>query len=164
MLLPVLSPPQKISIHALREEGDQGLCHFHGLIKKFLSTPSARRATDGLIAFVPASYNFYPRPPRGGRLAQYADDLADELNFYPRPPRGGRQAKFEKRIETMTFLSTPSARRATWQVPLCAGMPHHFYPRPPRGGRLEQGDVHSTVVVISIHALREEGDFLFAQS
>ena len=35
----------KISIHALREEGDSGLyltVHQH---KKFLSTPSARRAT-----------------------------------------------------------------------------------------------------------------------
>ena len=38
-----------ISIHALREEGD---------------TTSQRGET--------ASLNFYPRPPRGGRLAEYA--------------------------------------------------------------------------------------------
>ena len=62
-------PPKVISIHALREEGDppvepKSLIHFY----------------------------FYPRPPRGGRLAS--------------------------RICSSTatvFLSTPSARRATSQ-------------------------------------------------
>ena len=40
-----VEPSQQISIHALREEGD-GLAVAAGiLIYKFLSTPSARRAT-----------------------------------------------------------------------------------------------------------------------
>ena len=34
-----------ISIHALREEGDEGSCMPYGLFSPFLSTPSARRAT-----------------------------------------------------------------------------------------------------------------------
>ena len=34
-----------ISIHALREEGDCAVCNFGRGIFKFLSTPSARRAT-----------------------------------------------------------------------------------------------------------------------
>ena len=34
-----------ISIHALREEGDQMLLHLDLLFAEFLSTPSARRAT-----------------------------------------------------------------------------------------------------------------------
>ena len=35
------------------------------------------------------------------------------LDFYPRPPRGGRLARFGKAGEDKKFLSTPSARRAT---------------------------------------------------
>ena len=34
-----------------------------------------------------------------------------------------------------------------------------FYPRPPRGGRPEDGWVEEAVLTISIHALREEGDW-----
>ena len=35
-----------ISIHALREEGDHAYKDYAGIISKFLSTPSARRATS----------------------------------------------------------------------------------------------------------------------
>ena len=35
-----------ISIHALREEGDAGVRMGGAMSEKFLSTPSARRATD----------------------------------------------------------------------------------------------------------------------
>ena len=34
-------------------------------------------------------------------------------NFYPRPPRGGRQVAAPEAIQPKEFLSTPSARRAT---------------------------------------------------
>ena len=56
------------------------------------------------------------------------------------------------------FLSTPSARRATsvrFEVPASRT---HFYPRPPRGGRRALSDQEYKAVIISIHALREEGD------
>ena len=36
-----------------------------------------------------------------------------------------------------------------------------FYPRPPRGGRHIVVRLHCQPFLISIHALREEGDFLF---
>ena len=102
----------KISIHALREEGD--------LVRLCRKAP------------VP---NFYPRPPRGGRLfPQTCCKLIDY--FYPRPPRGGR----------------PHRRLPVWLV-LC-----HFYPRPPRGGRLRLLSSSWIWPAISIHALREEGD------
>ena len=57
-----------------------------------------------------------------------------------------------------TFLSTPSARRATPVfgprfTPLV-----YFYPRPPRGGRLQDYQDSRGAMLISIHALREEGD------
>ena len=78
------------------------------------------------------------------------------------------------------FLSTPSARRATACIMCKAcrfvyfyprpprggrrhGCRHHhvryyFYPRPPRGGRLVQLPALLPNGIISIHALREEGD------
>ena len=57
-------------------------------------------------------------------------------NFYPRPPRGGRPGYFTQHTDANPkFLSTPSARRAThgWKY-------------------------MTRLYVISIHALREEGD------
>ena len=101
-----------ISIHALREEGDvKRSGKIDGAIL-FLSTPSARRATcfqpmPGLLLS-----NFYPRPPRGGRLTS-AFLSRTTSNFYPRPPRGGRRRHDMADIAASGFLSTPSARRAT---------------------------------------------------
>ena len=61
---------QYISIHALREEGDRmtGAIFSEQLV--FLSTPSARRATVDLSVPYKDYTNFYPRPPRGGRLCR----------------------------------------------------------------------------------------------
>ena len=63
----VLGRIQNISIHALREEGDSQIWANKQYLKKFLSTPSARRATAGQLALRRQLQNFYPRPPRGGR-------------------------------------------------------------------------------------------------
>ena len=82
----------QISIHALREEGDRGQGGHQGDRERFLSTPSARRATRKCL------------------------------------PR-------EKAV--IRFLSTPSARRATVTT-----------------------GVNYNAQVISIHALREEGDWI----
>ena len=147
---------ERISIHALREEGDSRQRSPSPSSSSFLSTPSARRATG---IFPPAhslSGNFYPRPPRGGRRA-VASSTPPPTNFYPRPPRGGRRSsramrpppsKFlstpsarrathrqKVRAPCKQFLSTPSARRATINHPPGNGQPRNFYPRPPRGGR-----------------------------
>ena len=35
------------------------------------------------------------------------------MNFYPRPPRGGRLSGININLSSSAFLSTPSARRAT---------------------------------------------------
>ena len=58
-------------------------------------------------------------------------------NFYPRPPRGGRHLSFAP---------------VSWMS--------YFYPRPPRGGRLATALIAAHEELISIHALREEGDRL----
>ena len=56
------------------------------------------------------------------------------------------------------FLSTPSARRATLVVVDDEAIIHNFYPRPPRGGRRQLQRGRAERREISIHALREEGD------
>ena len=56
------------------------------------------------------------------------------------------------------FLSTPSARRATLPSARTAQLWGNFYPRPPRGGRPRPRIVFAHESLISIHALREEGD------
>ena len=172
---------RKISIHALREEGDAAAhCGFR-LPGGFLSTPSARRAT----VTVPKQEQEYPisihalreegdwtawsraaRRPlflstpsarRATRIAQRKDDLAG--NFYPRPPRGGRPSRPPLFMPTAAFLSTPSARRATAPATIGASRNSNFYPRPPRGGRPKRSRLRAFSSDISIHALREEGDF-----
>ena len=61
-------------------------------------------------------------------------------------------------VDFQKFLSTPSARRAT-HPPQCGfGCKRYFYPRPPRGGRLLILGELNEGLLISIHALREEGD------
>ena len=80
-------------------------------------------------------FNFYPRPPRGGRPINYCTPFRRPRDFYPRPPRGGRQDCLDFGLGVQ-----------------------HFYPRPPRGGRRLHKVLPALALVISIHALREEGD------
>ena len=130
-----------ISIHALREEGDAVNESGKLTAYKFLSTPSARRATPLMSTYRPSSFNFYPRPPRGGR--RHISRCRWAVSFI------SIHALREEGDATITacnwhsdgFLSTPSARRATRGT--AAGR---------RGGE------------ISIHALREEGDRQFFMS
>ena len=62
-----LAAPPLISIHALREEGDIPFLQSGMFPGRFLSTPSARRATLLRPSRPPLLTYFYPRPPRGGR-------------------------------------------------------------------------------------------------
>ena len=61
-------------------------------------------------------------------------------------------------IRAGRFLSTPSARRATFGYHCSFGLGADFYPRPPRGGRRQLSQLGAVAAEISIHALREEGD------
>ena len=101
-----------ISIHALREEGDLELCGRFGAVK--ISIHALREEGD----------------LQRGRLASAKED------FYPRPPRGGRPSATGRLTVHSRFLSTPSARRATFLL--------FFF---------------GEFIEISIHALREEGDY-----
>ena len=147
----------------------------------FLSTPSARRATrvgneyaDLLFISIHAlreegDWTLATQPPRSS-------------NFYPRPPRGGRLVLTCRMIALKLFLSTPSARRATrhqrsylyrFQISIHAlreegdtkrKPPLHpaplFLSTPSARRATGCGTSFCCLWSISIHALREEGDTL----
>ena len=123
-----------ISIHALREEGD--------------SKMYGRTVNDN---------DFYPRPPRGGRRPSSTTPISS-ANFYPRPPRGGRHPGGVGLLRGQNFYPRPP--RGGRLRPVHGSCKNHknFYPRPPRGGRRFFASVNLQVQIISIHALREEGD------
>ena len=80
------------------------------------------------------------------------------INFYPRPPRGGRLLTSKDDPEKFQFLSTPSARRAT-SISRFSLLDFVISIHALR----EEGDAHRQALhrpahPISIHALREEGD------
>ena len=147
----------RISIHALREEGD-------------------RRCRSLLRLW----NHFYPRPPRGGRRVIDGNNAVSyEISIHALREEGDRLS-FMQKTPMRAFLSTPSARRATCRLVRIAVDIRDFYPRPPRGGRrirqpficvyvrflstpsARRATRHREALilhaVISIHALREEGD------
>ena len=170
-----------ISIHALRTEGDNQTSDINQnhqdfyprppyggrlllrkfadiLHSRFLSTPSVRRATfvrlmlgffvvisihalrtEGdapeLGPYGPEARQFLSTPSVRRATVMLTGAWAEGLNFYPRPPYGGRQLYPVQDLWRAVFLSTPSVRRATVK---------------PAAGRILR--------VISIHALRTEGD------
>ena len=133
-LLPGVRPPVEISIHALREEGDQWGCHNKNSRWRFLSTPSARRATvQGTGGHEDEKISIHA-------LCEEGDPLSAVGCIHPRISihalcEEGDGIGQGLRAELIQFLSTPSARRATGQ----------------------QHNGHSKTR-ISIHALCEEGD------
>ena len=148
---------------------------------QFLSTPSARRATDvkataynkalisihalreegDITVLIPNTYSktFLSTPSARRATTCCRCGAACGAYFYPRPPRGGRRSAAGLEGQAGRFLSTPSARRATE----CAFSGH-------RSGTIsihalrEEGDLSAsyyyTFSKISIHALREEGDVM----
>ena len=125
---------QGISIHALREEGDEQ--RIRDYQAELISIHALREEGDT------------PKNIGSGRPS----------DFYPRPPRGGRLSCLIQPSLTLRFLSTPSARRATIKTRVRMISKEDFYPRPPRGGRRLFEVIGCILREISIHALREEGD------
>ena len=146
-----------ISIHALREEGDGKAIGLKLLSEQFLSTPSARRATDR-VAFSQIYEEFLSTP--SARRATF------------------NSSSFHK--ATLEFLSTPSARRATsgvWSYDAVNDISIHalreegdnpainillfvleFLSTPSARRATDYLSMYGYTVNISIHALREEGD------
>ena len=132
---PALQGLNAISIHALREEGDDDFADADETPEIFLSTPSARRATQSPRARAHVDKDFYPRPPRGGRhklveqrprrhyisihaLREEGDSTTwmeqGEAEIFLSTPSARRATKWSEQMAIISvFLSTPSARRAT---------------------------------------------------
>ena len=170
---------QMISIHALREEGDQRLPADRKQPPIFLSTPSARRATNAVQLILEGrSISIHALREEGDLTAR--GSITPGINFYPRPPRGGRRQVTQEQRNTIlflstpsarratpaltalqtgfTFLSTPSARRATSWASLMIPMLLEFLSTP-SARRATDCLCHAGAGgLISIHALREEGD------
>ena len=173
----------KISIHALREEGDQILLDAHAANNVFLSTPSARRATNREFSFY--SFSVFLSTPSARRATKRAlfnvprnpisihalreeGDAAEQLGrtaFCMISIHALREeGDFEVSMEIFKFqgISIHALREEGDIHPCKQGVQqNNFYPRPPRGGRLRCHVPAHRGHRISIHALREEGDFFF---
>ena len=125
---------------------------------RFLSTPSARRATSkSFTAFTFTCISIHALREEGD--GRFSPQASKAQNFYPRPPRGGRLTSRKRSGKPCGFLSTPSARRATAGArgyAACGRISIHAL--------REEGDRDKAFAgaewCISIHALREEGDRL----
>ena len=168
-----------ISIHALREEGDTvdsflfcNITHFyprpprggrpqrfgsHMILMKFLSTPSARRATrSSLLLRCRQQISIHALREEGDLSALGKPVLP--IDFYPRPPRGGRRGSRGNPMTTR-WISIHALREEGDVTEMLHHLLHrNFYPRPPRGGRQPILERVPQILNISIHALREEGD------
>ena len=158
----------KISIHALREEGDPPSparpgtrCNFnprpprggrlgiHGVSSTspiFQSTPSARRATPALSdKTAQGKISIHALREEGD--CRFGIQPHPCTYFNPRPPRGGRLNARPKRLTRKQFQSTPSARRATVCTTTSKTQPRYFNPRPPRGGRRVYNHIENTAAI-----------------
>ena len=149
---------------------------------KFLSTPSARRATDYYVPqFANLGISIHALREEGDWYVIVQPVLSTPISIHALREEGDAAAQAEQdklkaeiSIHALReegdvfailyyngyklFLSTPSARRATVCFFECMACCMYFYPRPPRGGRLPFGLPVPCCSAISIHALREEGD------
>ena len=150
-------------------------------VRKFLSTPSARRATRRTTRKRGELEISIHALREEGDVPGWDADLLEML-FLSTPSARRATAVLPLRKYWQTFLSTPSARRATerrmhdenhGKISIHALREEgdhlvsdrkedarYFYPRPPRGGRRSESWITWEPGKISIHALREEGDFL----
>ena len=124
-----------ISIHALREEGDDLPRLVQQPAGEFLSTPSARRATSFDASEHITWYLFLSTPSaRRATTGLYGEMSAAEISIHALREEGDPNGLVAF-ATGYTFLSTPSARRATLQCLVTWSSHRYFYPRPPRGGR-----------------------------
>ena len=124
---------------------------------QFLSTPSARRATkpetdiriDKLISIHALCEE--------GDHREEAGDRVERISIHALCEEGDEEPVEVPDISKI-FLSTPSARRATCCSTVSKKATENFYPRPLRGGRPAVPQAGRPGADISIHALCEEGD------
>ena len=136
--------------------GRQESAGYINAIIQFLSTPSARRATehadhrelhgdisihalreegDSLPHSTGCGYTISIHALREEGDTMFASSMPSILNFYPRPPRGGRPARGESQGREHYISIHALREEGDRQEPGADGKDENFYPRPPRGGR-----------------------------
>ena len=170
----------KISIHALRVEGDLK-SQYYGLFKLGISIHALRVEGDTVRAGTMAVYNISIHALRVEGDCRSSSTQKIKIQFLSTPSgwRATDVREFFAQLRSI-FLSTPSGWRATILLFLNARLHKDFYPRPPGGGRprrlrkknslsvflstpsgwraTSRLPMHSRRLKISIHALRVEGD------
>ena len=158
MVLSISSFCFRISIHALRGEGDAGAAAFISYSQRISIHALRGEGDSGNILWASCYRNFNPRPPWGGR--PFASSLSGcrMLHFNPRPPWGGRRrsslsacAAFRISIHALRGegdgaallrhegglnISIHALRgEGDMKAIICETKERHFNPRPPWGGR-----------------------------
>ena len=160
-------PCIRISIHALRVEGDERSTQSHAV--RTISIHALRVEGDRFLSHFSGGHprDFYPRPPGGGRHKMHPEKAKNAgflstpsgwratrfCSSAPRPcptflstPSGWRATAHPAAIlPHKTFLSTPSGWRATQLLLIFRYQIIHFYPRPPGGGRQQKRTKFSSV-------------------
>ena len=172
----------KISIHALRVEGDRA-SYIHTRRTNyfyprppgggrprprrytrcnhlFLSTPSGWRATTIAQGQFIGTQGISIHALRVEGDTSSKKRTATKCNFYPRPPGGGRHERLTAILDRRYFYPRPPGGGRLCLLPIVHSL-QHFYPRPPGGGRRFRVCRTFVCVKISIHALRVEGDQRF---
>ena len=145
----------QIFTHALRKEGDQGQRRSPGY--RAISTHALLAEGDRPYSGSAKIIRISTHALREEGDSKRWNSCCAPFNFYPRPPRGGRQTRFDFYHPMLAFLPTPSARRATND-----GRQQRHHRRISTHALREEGDAPAAgvaaLIVISTHALREEGD------
>ena len=106
-------PSVTISIHAPREGGDLNISVLK-LVIITISIHAPREGGDcGKRAAFSISYDFNPRPPRGGRPRMNCMKSERKRSFQSTPPARGATVSFSGKLRVERFQSTPPARGAT---------------------------------------------------
>ena len=154
----VLRTLPDISIHALREEGDSGQCMRHRSACR-ISIHALREEGDSRsrrLSGRSLPISIHALREEGDRGAGRVQPRC-QISIHALREEGDAECPIYYWYKE-EFLSTPSARRATRRASVSSCKASNFYPRPPRGGRPVTDAAAARVWVISIHALREEGD------
>ena len=109
-----LRQAQTISIHALREEGDPHQRQVPVECNGFLSTPSARRATRGNSKqYAKPAISIHALREEGDLRVLTARSTSEPISIHALREEGDFHF-YKNNFTKEVFLSTPSARRATW--------------------------------------------------
>ena len=128
-------------------------CRLWGL---FLSTPSARRATEcAFSGHRSGTISIHALREEGDLSASYYYTFS-KISIHALREEGDECREHAGRNQCISIHAL--REEGDQRQPCIVAKLLYFYPRPPRGGRRVFLDEDQSDILISIHALREEGD------